>query len=275
MGAAGRVIYEQGFCFGKDGLMQHASFHCMLNGIFYMHVKGSWAMQVMQIRCGKIQPMLGGKATTAIRKMPVAGAVSVAAMGLDGDQQADKRYHGGTEKAVHAYCVDHYAQWQHDFKSAGIAADNTALAPGGFGENLVLSGADERTVCMDDIVQVGTAILQVSQGRQPCWKLNVRFGVADMAARVQNSGRTGWYYRVLQAGEFSAGDQMVISARPLPEWSIARVNRLLYAAPLDERELRAFSKLPHLPISWQKLVAYRLEHRQVEDWQRRIEVPQL
>lgn len=106
--------------------------------------------------------------------------------GLAGDEQGDKKNHGGRDKAIHAYPVSHYPIWAAEHPS--LAA---SFQTGSFGENLVVEGVIEVDICLGDRWRIGDALCEVSQGRQPCWKLNVRFGVPDMAVRVQRSGRTG------------------------------------------------------------------------------------
>ena len=118
----------------------------------------------------------------------------------------------------------------------------------------------------------GGVLLEVSQGRQPCWKLNDRFGVPAMARRVQDSGRTGWYYRVLQPGSVQAGDALVLVARPLPQWPLARIIAVLYHQPFDAAVLQALAALPLTP-SWQRLVQGRLARGAAEDWQARLDGP--
>jgi len=200
---------------------------------------------------------------SAIAKQAVAGPVPVAALGLADDEQGDLRVHGGPDKAVHHYALEHYAAWRTELGALPVLG-----APPASGANFSTTGVTESGICMGDQVRAGTCLLEVSQSRQPCWKLNVRFGVADMALRVQRSGRTGWYYRVLEPGEVRAGDALRLVARPHPEWLLSRVIRLLYTDVLDEAGLRALSRL-RLPASWDKLVQRRLERQAVENWDRR------
>ena len=149
---------------------------------------------------GVVQPL--GRTTSAIDKRPVEGPVQVHALGLAGDAQADLRVHGGLDKALHCYAWHHYATWRAELQG-GTLWD----APGAFGENLSIDGLDEQSVCIGDRWGIGTAVTVVTQGRQPCFKLNMRFGVADMAARVQQTLRAGWYLRVEQPGEIAAERQ--------------------------------------------------------------------
>ena len=213
---------------------------------------------------GQVAPL--GETLSGIAKAPVAGPVRLTATGFEGDAQADSRVHGGLDKAVHHYPFDHYALWRAE------VGERPALAtPGGFGENLSTQGLDETQVAIGDVFRLGSALIEVSQGRQPCWKLNLRFGVQDMARRVQASGRTGWYYRVLEAGEVAAGDQLELVERRAPEWTIERLWRTLYVDVLDRQELQAMAGLELLPDGWRRYAQRRLATRRVEDWSARLD----
>lgn len=202
---------------------------------------------------------------SAIAKQAVAGPVPVDAAGLQSDEQGDTRIHGGPDKAVHQYPLGHYALWRSE-----IGALRMLEQPGAFGENIASTGMAEADLCWGDRVRMGSVLLEVTQTRQPCWKLNTRFGLPDMALRLQRTGRTGWYYRVLQPGTVQAGDAIALVARPYPAWPLARVIEVLYHRMLDAALLREVAALP-LPPSWQKLVARRLDQGMVEDWSRRTE----
>ncbi|SFL11784.1 MOSC domain-containing protein [Methylobacterium pseudosasicola] len=207
---------------------------------------------------------------SGIAKTPRAHPAAVGLNGLDGDEQADRRYHGGPEKAVHHYAFDHYAGWRRDLPET----EPSLLArPGAFGENLSSSGLTEHDICVGDLWRVGSALLQVSQARQPCWKLNHRFGAPDMARRVQTSGRTGWYYRVVEPGMIAAGDRLCLIERPHPAWPLARLLRAFYVDRLDRDALAGIADLDALSPSWRALARRRLERGVVEDWTPRLESP--
>ncbi|MSU91828.1 MOSC domain-containing protein [Rhodobacteraceae bacterium 2CG4] len=226
-------------------------------------------MRVVEVRVGTLAPLGPANIPSGIRKVPVAGSVAALAHGLEGDEQGDRRHHGGRDKAVHAYPVQNYPLWTADLPD--LAAE---MRPGAFGENLVVEGAVEADVCLGDRWQLGYALLEVSQSRQPCWRLNLRFGRTDMARRVQDTGRTGWYFRVLEEGKISAGDTAHLVARPHPDWPLDRVWHLLYCNTLDRAALAAFAALPGLPERWRALAEVRLSSGRTEDWSRRIETPQ-
>ena len=219
-----------------------------------------------ELRIGSVRPF--GPASSAIDKAPVAGPAMAGPLGLAGDEQADRRHHGGPDKALHAYAASNYPLW-----AAGMPDRAGRLRPGGFGENLVVEGADEKAICLGDCFRLGGALVEVSQGRQPCWKLNLRFGRPDMARLVQDSGRSGWYFRVLEPGPIAAGDRAVLTARPNPQWTLARTGRLLYHDRLNRADLAEFAALPGLPDSWRRLALARLDSGRTEDWSRRIDTP--
>lgn len=204
---------------------------------------------------------------SAIAKQPAADPVRVEGTGLQGDEQGDPRLHGGPDKAVHQYPLDHYAAWRSELGALPLLAQS-----GAFGENIASTGMTEADLCWGDRVRMGSVLLEVTQTRQPCWKLNTRFGVADMALRVQRAGRTGWYYRVLEPGTVQAGNAITLVTRPYPAWPLSRVIEVLYHRTLDAALLRDLARLP-LPPSWQKLVARRLENGSVEDWTGRTQGP--
>jgi MOSC domain-containing protein YiiM len=218
------------------------------------------------VLAGSVAPLGDDGRMSAIDKHPLPGPWRIGATGLAGDAQADARHHGGPEKALHQYALDHYAAWR-----AEIGDAPPLRAPGAFGENFSTRGWTEETVCIGDVVRFGSALLQVSQGRQPCWKLNRRFGVGDMAQRVQDSGRTGWYYRVLEEGAARAGDVLECVERPCPDWPLKRLSTLLYRDTGDRAGLAAMAALPQLAQGWRKLARRRLESGNVEDWRARLD----
>ncbi len=211
---------------------------------------------------GTTQPL--GRHLSAIDKQPVTGPVRVLPLGLEGDEQADRRVHGGVDKALHCYAWHHYAHWRDELPACALLQ-----APGAFGENLSIDGLDETAVCIGDRWQIGSAIVVVSQGRQPCFKLNQRFGTPDMSARVQNSLRAGWYLRVEHSGALAAGDPLRLLDRPHPEHSVAALLALIRDRVTRPEQIEPVLQLP-LPPSWRRLFEQRLQSGQVEDWSRRM-----
>lgn len=225
-------------------------------------------VSLLEVRAGRAAPFGPHGEPSAIHKQPVQGRISVTALGLAGDEQADRKHHGGPDKALHHYPGEHYAAWR-----AALPQRVARFVYGGFGENLVTRGMSEQNVCVGDVFRLGSATLQVSQGRQPCWKLNVRFDVPDMARRVQDTGCAGWYYRVIEAGAIAVPDRFEQIAQPHPEWTLARVQRVLYHDCLEQESLAALSALTALAPGWRALAARRLASGEVEDWSRRLNTP--
>jgi MOSC domain-containing protein YiiM len=181
--------------------------------------------------------------TTGFFKQPVAGPVEVGRESLAGDGQADRRVHGGIDKAVLAYSADHYPAWM-----AQLAVD---LPAGAFGENLTVAGLTEQEVCLGDVWQVGNVRLEVSQPRQPCWKLARRWNNKLLPKLVVQSGCSGWYLRVLSTGTIEAGLPIELVERRHAAWTIDRANRAMYeGAPAIE--LMELVSLPEVSAAWVK-----------------------
>ena len=223
-------------------------------------------MTTITLLTGRVRPLPGSEALSGIMKQPTDRPLSLGPEGFAGDEQADRRVHGGAEKAVHHYALDHYPLWRAEL--GNLPALGT---PGAFGENISASGLTEASVAVGDIFRLGTALVQVSQGRQPCWKLNHRFNVPDMARRVQKSGRTGWYYRVLEPGIVATGDRLELNDRIAPDWTLHRLWHALYVDRLNLGELKGIAALDVLAEGWRKYAVRRLETGQVEDWSKRLD----
>lgn len=217
------------------------------------------------VLAGTVKPLPNDERLSGIDKHPVSGPWRITRTGLQGDHQADLKNHGGVDKALHQYPRDHHEVWAKE-----IGAHPLLGGAGAFGENLCTMGWTESNICIGDVVRFGSALLQVSQGRQPCWKLNKRFARDDMAFSVQTTGRTGWYFRVLQEGIAQDGDNLVLDARPQPDWPLSRLTRLLYNDTNAKSELAEMAVLPELADGWRKLAARRVETSKVESWTSRL-----
>ncbi|HVJ68479.1 MAG TPA: MOSC domain-containing protein [Caulifigura sp.] len=189
--------------------------------------------------------------STAFFKKPVDGPVQAGWLGLAGDAQADLRFHGGCDKAILAYSEDHFSEWQKD-------PALSALSGGGFGENLTIRGSSESTVCIGDRWRIGDVLLEVSQPRQPCWKLGRRWRKPDLVKQVVATGRTGWYVRVIDEGIIEAGLAVALESRPHPEWTIAAANRVMYDHRLPVEKIRELIALPELSAAWKDELGERV-----------------
>lgn len=203
---------------------------------------------VVSIQVGRPQVIAGDEPwITSFFKGAVAGAIRLETSNLDGDEQADLTVHGGPDKAVCVYSADHFPEWRRMLGEGAFGA-------GAFGENFTVSGMDEQSVFVGDVYAVGTALVQVSQPRSPCWKLAARWNRLDLPRLVLKSGRTGWYFRVLQPGLVTSGQDLSLSERPCPDWSIARVNEVSYATGRhkDAGARRALAACAPLARPWRE-----------------------
>lgn len=191
---------------------------------------------VVSLQVGRVAPLGPQGVPSAFVKTGVAGAVRVGVLGLDGDEQADLSVHGGPDKAVYAYAASRYAAWAVDFPQHAAL-----LVPGAFGENLTIAGLDEATLCAGDIHEIGSALLQVCQPRQPCFKFALRFADTSMPRAMVRSGRSGWYYRVLREGTIAAGDAVHLVERPHPDLAFETLIRVVYRNSADRDELAAIA----------------------------------
>jgi MOSC domain-containing protein YiiM len=198
------------------------------------------------------QPRPFGDTMSAIAKTPVAGPVAIGVMGLAGDAVAEPDVHGGADKALHLYPRDHYPFWRRH-----VGPHALLDAPGAFGENIAAWGLTEDRCCIGDRFTLGTALVEISHGRQPCWKLDLRFGDPSIVRTVVATGRCGLYLRVIHAGEAAAGGVMSLVDRPHPEWTVARVFDLLIAGGhrRDPGAVAALAALPALAEAWRSRAA--------------------
>lgn len=210
-------------------------------------------MSILSLHAGQVQTFGPEGQSSAIHKVAVEGPRRITFLGMEGDAQADLKNHGGPDKALHHYPREHYASWR-----AELPHRADLMVPGGFGENLSTLGLTEATVCLGDIFTLGSAVVQVAQGRKPCWKLNVRFDVVDMARRVQDTGRTGWYYRVLEEGDVAPGEPLVRVERVCPDWPLDRLWRVLNQVPADRAALEELAGLEVLAAHWRETARKRL-----------------
>ncbi len=201
---------------------------------------------------GTARPFHGAE-LSAFAKRPREGAVQIHAEGLAPDEQADRRVHGGPEQALHLYPLDHHDWWR------GAIGDHPLLdEPGGFGSNLAVRGLIEEHVHIGDRFACGTALIEVSRPRAPCWKIEHRFGHKGMVAQIIENARCGWYFRVIETGEVTAGDMLERVAIGAGEWSVEAVFRALVAGKASPADYAALADLPALsPYLREKAAAKR------------------
>ena len=180
---------------------------------------------------------------TAFRKAEVGGPIHIGTLGLTGDEQADKKFHGGPHMAVLMYADVHYPGWR---ELDGLGG----MGPGGFGENLTVSDTDETQVCIGDVLEVGGTRLQVSSPRGPCADISRRWDAEWLLKKVVERRHTGWYLRVLSPGDVKAGDPVRLAERPHPGWTVDRMLRLRYVTPHDRDGLRDAAAVAAFAPEW-------------------------
>ncbi|HMF05158.1 MAG TPA: MOSC domain-containing protein, partial [Acidimicrobiia bacterium] len=192
---------------------------------------------VVSVNVGRIRPVErdGKPATTAIWKTPVSGRVRAEGVNLSGDDQADRTVHGGYDKAVYAYAIEETCWWESEL--------GRGVGPGGFGENLTLEGLPLVDSVVGERWTAGTAVLEVSEPRLPCWKLGLRMGDALFPRRFTRAARPGTYLRIVEAGDVGAGDDVRVVSRPDHGLTVGDIWRVYHR---DHRDVASLLAVPQL-----------------------------
>ena len=201
-------------------------------------------VESLNIGLPKKENFYGKEIITGISKQPAAGSLHLGKLGFENDGVGDLKHHGGDDKAVCVYSLDHYPYWED---ALGIRLPVVA-----FGENLTVSSLHEDDICIGDIFQLGTAVVQVSQPRQPCRTLTARYGRDNLIKLVVDSGRTGLYFRVLEEGIVKKGDELILKERDPRSISVSFSNHTYHH---DRKNCEAIEKVlavPALSASWLK-----------------------
>jgi MOSC domain-containing protein YiiM len=209
-------------------------------------------MKLLSVNCGLPREFvwLGRNVTTSIFKEPVPGRIALRTLNLDGDRQSDLSVHGGKDKAVYCYPVEHYEYWK-------VELPGRALPMGAFGENFTTEGLNEDSVHIGDRISIGSAEVVVSQPRMPCYKLGIRFESDDMVRRFLASRRTGFYLAVKREGEVGSGDEVTVLDHDPNSISVSEINRLYIAKEYDKEDLRLVRRaltVQALPESWKEFL---------------------
>ncbi len=201
-------------------------------------------IESLNIGLPKYETFHGRELITGICKCPVSGPLNLTVVGFEDDGVGNLNYHGGLDKAVCVYSRDHYPYWE--------ALLGIKLPEAAFGENLTVSGLLEDEVCIGDIYEAGTTLLQVSQPRQPCGTLSLVFGRDDMITLVRDSGLTGFYFRVLRTGNVKKGDQLKLKETDKIGVTIAFANNIYYHRNTDCDGIERVLSVAALSASWRK-----------------------
>lgn len=201
--------------------------------------------KINSLYVGSVENRWPGKPPSAIGKRPTTAALRLGENGFVDDSQADREVHGGPEKALHHYAAEHMDYWRQVFPDHA-----EKFKPGCFGENISTYGMNEKSLCIGDILTMGSALVQVCQGRQPCWKLNAHMDIPEMAAAFQRTSLTGWYYRVLEAGIVQTGEMIRLIERKHPDWPLIHVIQARFDPKLKSGHAKALSENPAISESW-------------------------
>jgi len=214
-------------------------------------------MHVVSINVGRPREVLwrGIPVQTSIFKDPVDASVMIRRLNLDGDQQSDLTVHGGRDKAVYGYAAEHYEYWR-------LQLPAVSFVHGHFGENLTTQGLSEDTLCIGDQLQVGSAVLTVTQPRLPCYKLTIRFDREDMIKRFLISRRSGFYFSVAQEGEVYPLASIEFVHRDPNQLTVAQLNQLYFGKQPDPKTLDRALKVDALPLSWKEDLQFKATARQ-------------
>lgn len=200
----------------------------------------------VQVGRPRTHQWLGRTLTTSIAKEPVAGRIRVLPDCLEGDEQADPRQHGGVDKAVYAYAAEDYAWWEDRF--------GQPIRGGTFGDNLTVAGLDLTHAVIGERWSVGTAVLEVSEPRTPCWKLGMQMGDSAFPRVFAKARRPGVLLRVVACGTVAAGDALTVVHRPGHGVTAADVNAMYYRDPVDVAHVLA---APQLAAHWREWIGHR------------------
>jgi MOSC domain-containing protein YiiM len=207
------------------------------------------AGELVSLNVGKPQtvPYKEREVTTAIFKHAVDGPIYLEALNFQGDGQADLVHHGGPDKAVNAYCREHYSFWEREL---GIELPTAA-----FGENLTVGGMLEKDVYIGDVYQIGEAILQVCQPRIPCFKIELRLDREGVLPKIHETGYSGYYFRVLQEGHVSAADRQIkLLERDPNSVTVAFVNQVFYKERDNKDAIRRILEVESLAVQMREIL---------------------
>ena len=199
-------------------------------------------MKVLSVHVGSLQEMLrnGKKIQTGIFKQPTEGPIEVKQLGLEGDQQANKKLHGGVYKAICVYPSEHYDLWKEELGKPDLSF-------GDFGENLTTVGLMEGDICLGDRLRIGSVEIVVTHPREPCITLNARLDTKDLSARIRKSGRSGFYFSVEREGIIKNGDFIEYINRDENRVTVSGFNRIVNGEPEIADIVFRASKIDALP----------------------------
>ncbi|GJM75985.1 MOSC domain-containing protein [Paenibacillus macerans] len=218
--------------------------------------------EILSINIGKPKQIQfkNKEVSTGIFKLPANESLFLSWLNLEGDGQGDLVHHGGKEKAVCVYPYEHYPFWEKELQKT--------LDFGAFGENLTIRGLAETDVCIGDIFKFGEALVQVSQPRQPCYKLSIKYDAPDMPLTMQKTGFTGFYLRVLEEGLVSKADGLTRISRHPRAITVTYANRIMHHEKEDIAGIKKILEVKELSVNWRATFVKRLDGIEVNPQER-------
>ncbi|WP_442602873.1 MOSC domain-containing protein [Paenibacillus sp. KN14-4R] len=189
--------------------------------------------------------------STGIFKKPVHEGLMLSREGFEGDGQADTKHHGGPDKAVCGFCYEHFPFWSQEL--------GRELEFGAFGENVTIEGMLEDDVCIGDTFQLGEAVVQITQPRQPCFKLSVRYDAPKLPVQMQDTGYTGYYFRVLKEGLVTSGSELELLSRHELGITISYANRIMHHEKTNMEGMQNILAVDALSDSWRATFTKRID----------------
>ncbi len=207
----------------------------------------------VRIFVGGVRPLPASGKLSGIYKLPLTGPVHLGPEGFAGDVQADRRVHGGPDKAVQVYPLKHHAALEALFPQlAG------SVGPGAIGENLSCEGLDESGVRVGDVWRLGEALLQVCQPRNPCWKIDEKLDCPGVAAAIAQSRRNGWYCRVLRTGRVAPGDALQLVEPGQAAFGLDAMLELVQRETAPLEDLHSLALAPGIALNWKRKIEQRI-----------------
>lgn len=220
-------------------------------------------IQTHTLFAGKTREYLGHE-PSAIAKSPLAEVTKLTNLGFETDEQYEKRFHGGIDRALCHYPSEHYEYWKAQYPQSA----SLFIAPA-FGENISTTGLTEENAFMGDIYQLGDAIIQITQPRSPCYKLNFHLNAADFSEKMQTSTRCGWLYRIIKEGNVSPDAQLKLLTRP-GKLTVKEALNIAFNGPFDIDRTIVLMSSPGLSTSWVRTMQARLITQKIEPFSYRL-----
>ena len=220
-------------------------------------------IQLLNLFAGKTQDYPEHE-PSAIAKSMLSEARFLTTLGIEGDEQYEKRFHGGVDRALCHYPIEHYDYWHQAYPEL-----RSLFVTPAFGENISTRGLTEENAFMGDIYQLGETIIQITQPRSPCYKLNYHLQIPNLSLLMQETAYCGWLYRVIKEGNIAPNSQMILLSRP-GNLSVKRAIDIAFNEPFSEENTLILLSSPGLSTSWTRTMQNRLINKTIEPFSFRL-----